>query len=230
MWLIPPSIKIKKEYLPYFTIISKIGFIIFILVTIWLTIWKIIYFYNSIYHSNPPEILFSNKPKKAKDETNFILSFKRAENKDHYSISISFYAYILDWKYRYFQSKIVYHQGDNNIKISFQELKNNIDIEIKTLDGKMDKYILKNVDINRWFNFTMVIKDLRLDLYYNGKLYSSHVLKGLPDINNDNIKICQEGGFSGLLWNLKCFNYPISYPMVKSISKYNPPTCKNYFK
>ena len=223
--IIPSYIRIKKEYLSHSILIRNIFLIILTIIIIYFQFRYFFYYGKSL---KQPEIMYSYYPHNAKQESNYILSFNRNKENDNYIFGINFFSYILDWKYRYFQKKIIYNQGEGDIIILLDSLKNDIIVKIKNLKETND-YTLKNIDINRWFNVCVVIKDLRLDIYYNGKLYATHVLTGLPKLDNHNIKLCQEGGYSGLLWNLQCYDYHLSYKMVKIISHKHPPISKKYF-
>lgn len=67
---------------------------------------------------------------------------------------------------------------------------------------KIDDYPVK-----RWFSIAVTIKGKAVDLYFNGKLIHSKILGALPNINNGDLTICSNDGFSGAISNLGLYSF-----------------------
>ena len=88
--------------------------------------------------------------------------------------------------------------------------------------------LIKN--INKWFHFAIVVQQLQVDLYYNGKLYNSSILESLPKYENDDIIICNDNGFAGLVYDFRIYYRPLVHSEIYTLSRSNPPISKKYFK
>ena len=106
---------------------------------------------------------------------------------------------------------------------------NNLVFKIYHTNGYQE-FRLKNVDINRWFHFILMVQSEQIDIYYNGKLYSSNVLDNLPKMNNYNIILCDNGGFNGLVYDFKYLEKSISLSTVARWSHKKLPLHEKFFK
>lgn len=219
--------KIKKNYR---------GIVILIVIII---IILILYFYynriGAIYRffftkiKNEYYNYFNDKPHSGKDTLDLKYKLDKRLETEHNSYSIVSYMYIIDWKYKYFQTKNILDRGEKYLSIYLDKEVNNLVFNIGT-HKDIQKFNIMNVNINKWFHFGIVVQNLQLDLYYNGKLYSSHILNSLPKLNNDNLIICKNNGFSGLLYDMYIYDKSLTYLQIDKLSRRNPPVSEKYFK
>lgn len=221
--------RIKEEFREYFYISIIIIFII-VLIILW-------YFYNKYIFkclTLSPKIpgfikFFPEKPNFGKDRLEISVYQKNDNMSDNYSYTISCFIYLLDWKYKYYKNKDFLKKGNKSIEIYLEKEFNNLIFKIFHTSGS-EEFTIKNVDINRWFHFMVGVQNEQVDLYYNGKLYSSHVLPNLPKMNNNNIILCDNGGFNGLMYDFKYIEKPISLSTVENWSSKKLPLNQKFFK
>ena len=217
--------KIKKNYR---------GFIIIIIIVI-IIIFFYYYKYGIIYRlffsqiKNEYYNYFNSKPHSGKDTLDLKYKLDKRLETEHNSYSILSYMYIIDWKYKYFQMKNILDRGGKSLSIYLDKEVNNLVFNIGT-HKDIQKVRIFNVNINKWFHFGIVVQNLQLDLYYNGKLYSSHVLNDFPNKSNDNLIICKNEGFSGLLYDMYLYDKALTYLQIDKLSRRTPPVSEKYFK
>ena len=216
--------RIKEEYELPIKIISIIFCVIILIIILWYLyyIFKVNVRFKKLIH------YFDKNPHFAK-ETLEISIINKQDNQSNYIFSIGGFIYIIDWKYKYYKNKDFLRKGTNCIHIYLDKEENNLIFKLFSLNT-FKIVVIKNVDINRWFHFCIVVQNTNIDLYYNGKLYSSHILNNLVNMNNDNIHICENGGFSGLIYDLKYIEKPYSLKDIYILNNKNPPLNQKYFK
>ena len=69
-------------------------------------------------------------------------------------------------------------------------------------NSSVNRCLIENIPIQKWFNVIVSLYGLTLDVYLDGKLVRTCVLPGVPQVNNAaNINVTNNGGFSG--WTTK---------------------------
>jgi hypothetical protein len=99
--------------------------------------------------------------------------------------------------------------GSNNNTIANNA---NIHIIIDTVDvnDTNNKIDINNVPIRKWVNVMIRMENLILDTYVNGVISTRLLLKNVPKQNYNDIYVCQNGGFSGNLSNLRYYAYALN--------------------
>jgi hypothetical protein len=92
-----------------------------------------------------------------------------------------------------------------------------ITIDGNTITGcessSMEKILIKNINLQKWVNITMVFNDNSVDVYINGKLVKTQVFQGVIDtssFNSGNVEITPDGGFAGYLSRFYYYNRVIT--------------------
>lgn len=129
-------------------------------------------------------------------------------NKNEFSYSFKIYLKSDNWTNRW---KHIFHRGlyNNDIednKIQFpgfwiEPTKNNL----VSIYGK-SKFVIYEIDLDKWTDILFVFKDNTIYLYRNGLL---EILKVINEdyISQDNIYVCYYGGFNGYIQDLFYYNY-----------------------
>jgi hypothetical protein len=81
---------------------------------------------------------------------------------------------------------------------------------------------ISNVPIRKWFHIAMRMKNTILDVYVNGVISTRLLLSNLPSQNYENMYLCQNGGFSGNLSNLRYYEYALNVFEINNIVNYGP--------
>jgi hypothetical protein len=69
---------------------------------------------------------------------------------------------------------------------------------------------ISNVPIRKWVNVAIRMENTILDVYVNGIISSRLVLNNVPKQNYNDVFVCQNGGFSGKLSNLRYSAYAMN--------------------
>jgi hypothetical protein len=147
------------------------------------------------------------------------------------NFTYSVWIYIDDWNYQYGQDKIIFGRmsGDTSTALSpcpvlsLSPLQNNLEIAIDVFPGVttpitsttgstgstgsngpsiVDKTIIPNIPIQAWVNIIMSVNGRSMDIYLDGKLVRTALLKGIANIDStQSLYITPNGGFSG--WTSK---------------------------
>jgi len=83
---------------------------------------------------------------------------------------------------------------------------------------------ISNIPIKKWVNVIIRLKNTLLDTYINGTISNRIVLKNVPKQNYDDVYVCQNGGFSGKLADLRYFNKALNIFEINSILSSGPNT------
>lgn len=86
---------------------------------------------------------------------------------------------------------------------------------------------IDGLPFNKWFHVVIRVKNKILDVYVNGTIASRQVMNFVPKQNYNDINICQNGGFDGLLSNLQYHNRAISAPEINYIVVNGPTTTQS---
>lgn len=219
---IPSYIKVKEKYQEPVDFILFFVFVCIVLLSLYFLFLFLRSLNNNVKHET---FYFYNEPHDGKEEKELTYKSFHDSIKEDYSFTVSGFIYIQDWKYRFNDNKTIVKLGEPSIHIYLDSKVNNLIVKVNDTE-----FIIKNVDIHRWFHFGLVIRDLQIELYYNGKVYSSHLLTQLPKKVNDEYKVCLDGGFDGLLYQLSFIQKALKYKDILKLSEKNPPIHQKYFK
>jgi hypothetical protein len=97
-------------------------------------------------------------------------------------------------------------------------------ILMSTFDNnKGGNITIPNIPIQKWLNITIRVKHKYLDVYINNNIVHRHIFEGAPPKQNyGNVYVSNQGGFSGLISNLRYFNRSITGIEVANIVKDGP--------
>lgn len=143
------------------------------------------------------------------------------------AFTYSMWLYIEDWDYHSDKLKHIFHIGDESAMdacpgVWLTPKLNNMTIRVDTYGN--DSVVnnkhncnIKDISIQKWINIIMVLDNRRLDVYLNGALYKSCMLNNVPKMNDGNVYITQDGGFSGKISDFTYANYPLSIREIQRL-------------
>lgn len=140
-----------------------------------------------------------------------------------YNFTYSIWVYIDDWSYNYGSEKVIFTKGDSP-KVSLGANENDLNVSMK-LDGGDNTFMcgLPNVPLQRWTNIIITLNGRSMDLYLNGKLTRTCLLKDVPSIDaTSNLLLTPNGGFSGYTTNFKYWADTINPQQAWNIYKSGP--------
>ena len=106
--------------------------------------------------------------------------------------------------------------------------KNNDQAELRILMSTFDNprgadISIPNIPIQKWLNLTIRVKHKHMDIYVNNNIVHRHIFEGSPPKQNyGNVYVSSQGGFSGLISNLRYFSRAITGIEVGNIVKQGP--------
>lgn len=98
----------------------------------------------------------------------------------------------------------------------------NLNPSLKDMDNDGVGCIVENFPLNRWFNVTVVTFDQSFDVYVDGKLYRSIPLNGFLKDNGGDVFVTQDGGFGGMITQVRCFDRPLPSKYIDLLYKCGP--------
>ena len=118
------------------------------------------------------------------------------------------------------QYKHIFSKGDNdNVPIDSRGLNspnnspglyidkntNSIIVIMNTFEQIEEMITVTDVPLNKWVHVLIRVEGAYFDVYINGTLAKRKVLGSVPKQNNGNVYLCQNGGFSGFISNLRYY-------------------------
>lgn len=137
------------------------------------------------------------------------------------AFSLSFWIYVSDWYYRLGEPKaIMIKARGNQISSAAPGIwlapnRNNLIITTAVLGnkngGKPQSCNIPNIPLQKWVHIAYVLDNRTNDVYVNGKLERSCVLRNVPRLNNANLRVLPKTnyknvGFLGQLAGLRYFS------------------------
>jgi hypothetical protein len=96
---------------------------------------------------------------------------------------------------------------------------NDLYVVMDTVSGNdnNNNFYIKNIPLNKWFNVILRLENMVLDAYINGVIATRLAFQNTPKQNYNDVLICQSGGFSGKLSNLRYYSYALSVFEINSV-------------
>lgn len=140
-----------------------------------------------------------------------------------YNFTYSIWIYIDDWSYNYGSEKVIFSKGDSP-KVYLGANENDLNVSMK-LDGGSNTFMcgLPNIPLQRWTNIIITLNGRSMDLYLNGKLTRTCLLKDVPKIDTtSDLLLTPNGGFSGYTTNFKYWSDTVNPQQSWNIYKSGP--------
>ena len=170
--------------------------------------------------------------------TNKIKSKKPPKNANPYASTYSLWVYVSDWNYKFGSWKNIFVRQSNfsktgNIDLEpgmfFYPKTNSIHARISTTVDPNEGCDIKNIPLQKWVHIAYVLNNRNVDMYVDGKLERSCVLKGLPIIRDDSrIYIAKDGGFYGQISRFQFFGSALRPNDVMNLYTSGPYDGKKY--
>jgi hypothetical protein len=99
---------------------------------------------------------------------------------------------------------------------------NALHARINTFASPNEGCDIKNIPLQKWVHIAYILNNRTVDIYIDGKLERSCVLRGVPKLNDDPVRVCDNGGFFGKISNLVYFRYAMKPDEVYNIYSKGP--------
>ena len=118
------------------------------------------------------------------------------------------------------QYKHVFSKGDNdNVPLDsrginapnnspglyIDKITNSLVVIMNTFEQIEEIITVTDMPMNKWVHVLIRVEGAFFDVYVNGTLAKRKVMASVPKQNNGNVYLCQNGGFSGYISNLRYY-------------------------
>ena len=149
-------------------------------------------------------------------------------NKDSTYFTYSMWIYVSSWDTTKEKVLLKRGNGENSCpKIALKKNVNDLDITLATHNAtgssSTPSTSVKNVPLQKWTHIALSTNNQSLDIYLDGKLVKTFLLKGSPKVNGDeDIVICPDGGFKGYIAKVKNYSKTLNPREIYELYKEGP--------
>jgi len=160
--------------------------------------------------------------------------------------NVNLWMFLNDYNYRINEDKVIVKRGDDSIYnpiIMLEKQSNNLKIIVSTSyfskesaneeisdieltddeqEESQEEFTVNNIKLQKWVNINVGFIDNSIDVYLDGKLVKSFIIRGYPKINSGGLVITPGGGFNGSISNLTYTNKSFSHNKIVSTYKKGP--------
>ena len=160
--------------------------------------------------------------------------------------NLNLWIFLNDYNYRINEDKIIVQRGENRIYnpiIMLEKQSNNLKIVVSTnifskesdnedlsdieitddeQEDNQEEFTVNNIKLQKWVNINIGFIDNSIDVYLDGKLTKSFIIRGYPKINSGGLVITPNGGFNGMISNLTYTNKSFSQNKIVTTHKKGP--------
>ena len=98
-----------------------------------------------------------------------------------------------NWESSFMEEKQIINRGDSP-SIYYKPKDNTLIVKIKTGEDNLETFVLNKVlQSQKWLHICVVLETRNLDIYIDGKMNRSFILKEVPKLNNNDIYIFDSG-------------------------------------
>jgi hypothetical protein len=134
------------------------------------------------------------------------------------------------------QYKHIFSKGDNDNMVDSRGLnspnnspglyidknRNSLVVIMNTFEQLEEMITVTDIPLKKWVHVLIRVEGSYLDVYVNGTLAKRKVLNSVPKQNNGSVYVCQNGGFSGYISNLRYFKKALEPGDIQSIVNKGP--------
>jgi hypothetical protein len=110
--------------------------------------------------------------------------------------------------------------GTNTLIVHMDTFKSNG--SATSYDNQREKVEINNIPFNKWVNVMIRVQNRFLDVYINGVLTKHMDLVYVPKQNFGDVFVCQNGGFSGKLSNLRYYSRALNVFEINGVVAWGP--------
>jgi len=206
--------------------ISSLLIIILVFVVIIILVVIIVALVNN---ANKRKKRISSIIKSPMDAYDMNKSFDIENSDEGLEFSYSVWIYVQDWTRGW---KNIFVKGDKNSGAGTSSARapglwlypdtNALHARINTFASPNEGCDIKNIPLQKWVHIVYVLNNRTVDMYIDGKLERSCVLRGVPKLNSEPLYVCDNGGFFGKISNLVYYKYSLKPDEVYNIYSKGP--------
>ena len=101
-------------------------------------------------------------------------------------------------------------------------MQNSLRIIMNTASGADETVDIDNIPIRKWVHIAVRMQNMTMDVYINGTITNRHMMQNVPKQNYNDVQVCQNGGFSGKLSNLRYYSHALNVFEINSVVTSGP--------
>jgi hypothetical protein len=101
---------------------------------------------------------------------------------------------------------------------------NELSVFMNTFEHIVEEIKIDNIPMNKWVNVILRIRKNILDIYVNGIITKSVILKSVPKQNYGDVYVALDGGFGGYISNLWYWAYALNATQIMNLVRKGPNT------
>tara|TARA_B110001452_G_scaffold264007_1_gene266309 strand:+ start:59 stop:991 length:933 start_codon:yes stop_codon:yes gene_type:complete len=234
------------------TLVAKVCFFILVLILFIysLRLGSMVLGYLNSHDKNPILINGLKSGKKLKiihqdPKVNGSIPIMRSVNeREGLEFTWSTWIFVDDLVYKQGQKKHIFHKGSSGnlgskkeidgINVSgmafpnnapglyLHETKNALVIVMNTFNNIIEEVEIDSIPMNKWILVNIRCRGKHMDTYINGTIVNRHEFRSVPKQNYGDVYVNMNGGFSGLLSNLRYHGYALSGVDIENMVKSGP--------
>jgi hypothetical protein len=242
----PHAVSATKEFLQSNSLVAKLAFLVLVImafvILMRLGVQALVYFFTP---KNTPFLVSGIKDAKKlvvvpqDPAAKHSIPVKRSVDQDTGAeFTYSTWIYIDDLEYLRGQYKHIFHKGNDKIEFDGDRIgmnfpnnapglyihpnKNALVVVMNTFKNIDERVEIDSIPLNKWINVLVRLEGRNLDVYVNGNIAKRHELSDVPKQNYGDVYVNMNGGFSGLVSDLRYFNYGLSPAEIMNVSSKGP--------
>ncbi len=213
------------------TLVQIITVIIVIILLIILILWIKNLYDRAQYRSKESPFIITNPINAFKKNNKPVIKKRVPYPVDGLAFTYSLWIYIADWNYNFGNWKNIFVKGDDNMRapgLWLYPKTNSLHARINTHADVNEGCDIKNIPLQKWVHIVYVLNNRTVDIYIDGKLERSCVLRGVPVLNNMPVQVGYGGGFYGQIAKMQYFTRALLPSEVTEIYSEGPYVSKRY--
>lgn len=211
---------------------KQMGYILLAILAVAIIVIVIVVIVNNNKNKNNQNIIIDT-PVNAFGLKNNKFTVKNSELGLEFSYSV--WIYIQDWTHGW---KNIFVKGSGSPGSSTQDQPassqlrapglwlypdtNALHARINTYASPNEGCDIKNIPLQKWVHIGYVLNNRTVDMYIDGKLERSCVLRGVPKLNDSELVVCDNNGFFGKISNLVYYKYALKPEDIHNIYSNGP--------
>ncbi len=211
---------------------KQMGYILLVILAIAIIVIVIVVIVNKNRNRNNQNIIIDT-PVNAFGMRNNRFTVKNSELGLEFSYSV--WIYIQDWTHGW-KNIFVKGSGSPGSSVAGQPASsqlrapglwlypdtNSLHARINTYASPNEGCDIKNIPLQKWVHIGYVLNNRTVDMYIDGKLERSCVLRGVPKLNDSELIVCDNNGFFGKISNLVYYRYALKPEDIHNIYSNGP--------
>jgi len=147
------------------------------------------------------------------------------------NFTYSLWIYIADWNYNFGKWKNIFIKGNESQRapgLWLYPKTNSLHARINTHADYNEGCDIRNIPLQKWVHIVYVLNNRTVDIYVDGKLERSCVLRGVPVLNDMPVRVADGGGYYGSISKFQYMTRPLTPNDVAEIYSEGPYVSKRY--